>query len=95
MPLLTPLELDLALRDLPGWEVEGGQLRKIFEFDTYTKGLLFVVVLGFFADKKDHHPDILVTWRKVMVSFTTHSEGGITERDVAMAKICEELYKVP
>lgn len=95
MPLLTPTELDLALRDLSGWEVESVQLRKVFEFETYVKGLLFVLALGFFSEKKDHHPDILVTWKKVMVSFTTHSEGGITEKDVAMAKICEELYKVP
>jgi len=95
MPLLTPHELDLELKDLPGWEVESGQLRKVYEFDAYVNGLLFVLALGFFAEKKDHHPDLLVTWRKVLVSFTTHSEGGITEKDVAMAKLCEELYKSP
>ncbi|MCH8274674.1 MAG: 4a-hydroxytetrahydrobiopterin dehydratase [Armatimonadetes bacterium] len=85
MPKLTENELREALSQLDGWSVEGGQITKTYEFDSYALGLLFASGCGHLAEQRDHHPDLLITWRRVKVSLATHSEGGITEKDVGLA----------
>jgi len=90
MPKLTDAELAAALEELPGWKVEDGMLTKQFEFGAYLSGLEFATTVGQEAERRDHHPDMLVTWRKVKVLLSTHSEGGITEKDTGLAKFIEE-----
>lgn len=91
MPKLSAAELDSALASLPGWTVESGQLTKTFEFSTYAHGVLFANACAAHAETADHHPDLLISWRKVKVALSTHSERGITEKDVASAKAYESF----
>ncbi|MGV3662129.1 MAG: 4a-hydroxytetrahydrobiopterin dehydratase [Prosthecobacter sp.] len=85
--LLTPDVLQQALTTLPGWQVEvGGQeLVRTFEFKSYLDGIEFVKALGTAAEAMNHHPDMLVGWRKVTVRLSTHSAGGLTALDVELA----------
>lgn len=85
MPVLSEDELNAQLSQMHGWTVEYGQISKTYEFKSYTEGLVFAVACGRLAEKRDHHPDMLLTWRKVKCSLSTHSEGGITEKDIALA----------
>ena len=91
MPKLAPDELSSALQGLPGWSAEEGQISKTFEFHSYLEGLDFAMALGQEAEKRDHHPDMTVTWRKVKVALSTHSEGGVTEKDTSLAEFAEGL----
>ena len=91
MPKLTEAELAEALNMLPGWELQDGQISKTYEFGSYLSGVDFATSLANEAEERDHHPDILITWRKVKVSLSTHSEGGITEKDTELASFAESL----
>jgi 4a-hydroxytetrahydrobiopterin dehydratase len=91
MATLTHEDLTAALTGLPGWAVEDGMLAKVFPFDGYPRAVLFTVACAHVAERADHHPDLLLTWGRVRVSLSTHSEGGITAKDVAMAKEIESL----
>jgi 4a-hydroxytetrahydrobiopterin dehydratase len=69
------------LKLLPGWALEGEAIRRQFTFSGFADALAFVVRLGFDAEAADHHPDILVNYKRVTLIFTTHSEGGLTDKD--------------
>ncbi len=89
--LLTEEEVANALASLEGWSVEGCELVKTFRFHSYLAGIDFVRCLGQAAEAMNHHPDLLVGWRKVTMRATTHSAGGLTELDVALARAAERL----
>jgi 4a-hydroxytetrahydrobiopterin dehydratase len=91
MAVLSSSELASALGGLPGWEVRDGALRKSFEFADFAGALGYANQVGAAAEQADHHPDLLVTWGKVEVTWVSHSDGGITEKDVAMARRSDEL----
>jgi 4a-hydroxytetrahydrobiopterin dehydratase len=92
MPILEHDELTAALSDLPGWAVEEGMLVKAFTFDAgFIHGIRFVDAVADAAEAADHHPDIDIRWTTVTIRMVTHSEGGITEMDVALASACERL----
>jgi 4a-hydroxytetrahydrobiopterin dehydratase len=77
----------------PGWERVGESLSKTFSFDSYGAGIAFVVAVGFAAEKRDHHPDLHVGWRKVQVVWSTHDAGGITSLDTDLAEHSERLAR--
>ncbi len=79
------------MQGLDGWRVDENELRKQFEFGAYLDGLEFATALGQEAEKRDHHPDMTITWRKVLVSLSTHSEGGITSKDADLARFADSL----
>lgn len=89
MPLLTPDALETALRTLPGWDTDGHALARQFTFESFPDAIAFVTRLAFEAERADHHPDLLVTYRKVLVTWSTHSEGGVTEKDLAGARAAD------
>jgi 4a-hydroxytetrahydrobiopterin dehydratase len=91
MPKLNADELAVALGSLTGWSERDGAIHRTFEFDSYLDGLEFARALGQEAERRDHHPDMLITWRKVDVGLSTHSEGGITEKDVDLARFANSL----
>lgn len=76
-----------------GWALEDGALARMFAFDDYAAGIAFVVRVGFAAERRDHHPDLVVGWRKVRVAWSTHDRGGATELDVEMALLTDALQK--
>jgi 4a-hydroxytetrahydrobiopterin dehydratase len=73
------------LKALPGWELDGVEIRRKFTFGGFPDALAFVVRLGFDAEAADHHPDILVNFKRVTLTYSTHSEKGLTEKDFAGA----------
>jgi 4a-hydroxytetrahydrobiopterin dehydratase len=93
MAILTQAQIDAALAGLPGWVTEGSGIRKQFAFDGFPAAVAFVVRLGFDAEAADHHPDILINYRKVTLTWSTHSEGGITQKDIDGARAAETLAR--
>lgn len=89
---LTDSEIQERLTGLPGWAREGDTLVKTFALPTYLAGLAFASAVGTICEGLDHHPDLLITWKKVKVSLSTHDAGHkITETDVKAAKAVEAL----
>ena len=92
MPHLTTAELGQRLLALPGWTVRDGLLTKTFTVHSFAHGVLFVGAIGQFAEAASHHPDVdLHDYNQVTVSLVTHSEGGITDKDLALAAQIEAL----
>ena len=91
MGKLSENEINEALEALKDWQYRNNQIEKEFTFDTYMKGIDFVNWLAEKAEEQNHHPDLEVGWCKIKVAFTSHDSGGITERDVKMAKEAEAI----
>ncbi len=68
-----------------GWEREGDALTREFEFANFVGSVDFVTRITPIAEEMNHHPDLAISWNKVNVSLSTHSEGGITENDFKLA----------
>jgi 4a-hydroxytetrahydrobiopterin dehydratase len=89
MALLTRTHIDSALRDLPGWRLDHGALVKEFTFAGFPEAVAFVARLVPGSEAADHHPDLAINYRRVTVTFTTHSEGGVTDKDIAGARLAD------
>lgn len=83
---LSQEEIESRLDTLDGWEVDEGELTKVFEFESYLAGVDFARRCGELAEEMNHHPDLLIQWRKVTVSVVTHSAGGLTGLDFDFAE---------
>ena len=86
MAVLSDEQVDAALPDIPGWERAEGALRRAVKFPTFMDGIEAVRRVAERAEAADHHPDIDIRWRTVKFALVTHSAGGITENDLAMAR---------
>ncbi len=86
-------QINEALRTLSGWSFINDAIHKEYSFDTYMNGIDFVTRLALKAEEENHHPDLTVGWCKVGVTFTTHDSGGVTEKDIKMAKAVDSLIK--
>lgn len=86
MSLLPDGEVDARLRALPGWTREGRRIRRTFTFDGFKEAITFVNRVAELAERQDHHPDILVEYRKVTLTLTSHDAGGLTARDLRLAE---------
>lgn len=75
-----------------GWEREGDEIVRVYEFDDYLDGVDFAAAVGEVAEEAFHHPDIIIRYQKVEVRFTTHDAGGITEKDLRLAGLCNDEY---
>jgi 4a-hydroxytetrahydrobiopterin dehydratase len=89
MALLSSSELDSNLKTLDGWTREGNALRKQFTFAGFPEAVAFVQRLVPEAEAADHHPDITINYRRVTLSWSTHSEGGITMKDIDGARMAD------
>ncbi|MGX9670906.1 4a-hydroxytetrahydrobiopterin dehydratase [Mycobacterium sp. HM-7] len=83
MAVLTDEQVDAAAPE--GWERADGALRRSVKFPAFLDGIDAVRRVAIHAEAKDHHPDIDIRWRTVTFTLVTHSEGGITDKDVEMA----------
>src|SRR5271163_1835909 len=81
----------LAEHELTGWYLEDGWIRRKYTTDGWLTTLALVNAVGYLAEAAYHHPDLTVTWGKVWVKLKTHSAGGITDKDFALAKKIEEV----
>ena len=89
---LSRQEAEKFLKHLPGWSLQGDIIEKEFRFDSYLKGLDFAYDVGKIAETQDHHPDILIRWRRVKLSLSTHSVKGLSENDFIIAAKSELEY---
>jgi 4a-hydroxytetrahydrobiopterin dehydratase len=85
MAVLTDEQVDAALPELNGWERKDGALRRSVKFPEFLAGIEAVRRVAQRAEEKDHHPDIDIRWRTVTFALVTHSDGGITDKDFALA----------
>jgi 4a-hydroxytetrahydrobiopterin dehydratase len=91
MALLSDDEVQQRLGELDGWERKGDAIARQFELDDFQGSVDFINRLTPAAEEMNHHPDLEVSWNKVTVSLSTHSQGGITENDFKLAKAISEL----
>jgi 4a-hydroxytetrahydrobiopterin dehydratase len=92
MAVLSKEELAKDLERLSGWRAEGDAIVREFEFEGGFMGSVnFVNRLAEAAEAANHHPDLAISWNKVTVTLSTHSEGGVTEKDVALAAAADRL----
>ncbi|MFO7695198.1 MAG: 4a-hydroxytetrahydrobiopterin dehydratase [Vicinamibacterales bacterium] len=89
MSLLTREAIDTALRALPGWHFQQHAIVKEFTFAGFPEAVAFITRLVPGSEAADHHPDLAVSYRRVTVTFTTHSEGGVTAKDIAGARVAD------
>ena len=89
--LLTDIEVADRLKVMKGWKKDGKFIAKSFEFETFMQGIAFIEEVAVVAEKEEHHPDIHVRYTKVTLSIQTHSLGGISGRDFALAKAIEDM----
>lgn len=94
---LNPAEIAGRLAALPAWRLADGALERTYETDGWPTTLMLVNAIGFYAEAADHHPDLAVTWGKVVVRLWTHSAGGVTASDVELAQLIERtaLWRPP
>ncbi len=88
---LTTTEAQERLKKLTGWTLEGDAIRKQFTFAGFPEAVAFVNRLAPKAEAADHHPDILVNYKRVTLTYSTHSEGGLTAKDFDGAAIADKL----
>ena len=96
--MLRPMGvLDLAqvtelIQELQGWTLEGAAIRRTFAFADFPAALAFAVNVGVRAEAADHHPDITISYKKVTLTYSTHSEGGLTPKDFEGAKAADAAF---
>jgi 4a-hydroxytetrahydrobiopterin dehydratase len=91
MSKLSRAEAEQRLKDLKGWTLEGDAIKKQYTFKDFNEAIAFVNRLAPEAEKADHHPDILINYKRVTLTYSTHSEGGLTEKDFAGAATADRL----
>jgi 4a-hydroxytetrahydrobiopterin dehydratase len=91
MKLLSTEEIADRLRTLAGWTAEGKEIRKKFVHKDFARAMGFVSAVALLAEKANHHPDIDIRWNQVSLALSTHSDGGLTEKDFALAREIDAL----
>jgi 4a-hydroxytetrahydrobiopterin dehydratase len=91
MARLSREEIVHRLKDLKGWTLEGDAIRKPFTFGGFPEAVAFVDRLVPEAEAADHHPDILINYKRVTLTYSTHSEGGLTDKDFAGALMADRV----
>ncbi|HEY7633485.1 MAG TPA: 4a-hydroxytetrahydrobiopterin dehydratase [Thermoleophilaceae bacterium] len=85
MAALTDEDVQAKLSDVDGWAKSGDAIEKVFEFEDFSGSVDFVNQLTPVANAMNHHPDLAISWNKVTVTLSTHSEGGLTDADFELA----------
>jgi 4a-hydroxytetrahydrobiopterin dehydratase len=88
---LSRAEIEQQLRTINGWTLEGDAIRKQYTFADFPEAIAFVNRLAPEAEAVDHHPDILINYKRVTLTYSTHSEGGLTPKDFAGAATADRM----
>jgi 4a-hydroxytetrahydrobiopterin dehydratase len=88
---LDPQNLHTWLAGHPGWERTGEAIAKRFTFPDFASALAFVVRVGCFAEKRDHHPDVEIGWGRARLVWSTHDAGGVTQLDLDAAEASDKI----
>ena len=90
-PKFDDAQIAEKLRELPGWFLEDGWIRRVYKTDGWPTTLMLVNTIGYLAEAAYHHPDLAVTWGRITVKLSTHSAGGITGKDFELARQIEDV----
>jgi 4a-hydroxytetrahydrobiopterin dehydratase len=93
--MLNEQDIATHLATLDGWTREGNAIVKDFKFANYHETLAFVNAVAWIAHRSDHHPDLDVGYNRCRVAFSTHSAGGLTDKDFANAARIDALFFTP
>lgn len=91
MAKIPQQDVHARLQKLPGWTLAGEAITRQFTFSGFPDAVAFIVRLGFAAEAVDHHPDLVVNYKRVTVAYSTHSEGGLTDKDFAGAETATKI----
>lgn len=91
MATISEGEARRRLNSLPGWALEGSTILRQFTFGGFPEAVAFVIRLAFSAEAADHHPDILINYKRVTLTYSTHSAGGLTDKDFDAAAAASEI----
>ena len=86
MILLEQNKIRSRLAEIEGWEQEEREIRRTYKFRDFRQSIAFLVQVAILAEKANHHPDITINWNKVTLALSTHSAGGLTEKDFDLAR---------
>ncbi len=84
-------QIEAALVDHPDWSELNGQISRTFTFEDFVSSMAFVNKVAEYAERAQHHPDMLIRYNKVTLTVSTHDAGGITHKDFDLAKVTENL----
>ena len=88
---LSQADIDQQMKTLTGWTLQGDEIRKQFTFKDFVAAIAFVNRLAPVAEAADHHPDILINYKRVTLTYSTHSEGGLTAKDFTGAAAADAI----
>lgn len=88
---LPDKEVEAFIEGHPQWSWADNEITRTFEFRDFNESMGFVTRVALAAEKADHHPDIDIRWNKVTLTLSTHSEGGLTEKDLTLADEADDL----
>lgn len=88
---LSEAQIEVALESHPAWVELNGEIQRTFEFDNFLASMKFVNQVAEYAEREQHHPDILIRYNKVTLSVSTHDANGITQKDFDLAGACDRL----
>lgn len=88
---LSDIAIQRELGNLPGWSRRGDVITKTYQFRTFLSGIDFVVAVAKAAEAADHHPDLDIRYTKIIAALSTHSAGGITQKDLDLARQMDKL----
>jgi 4a-hydroxytetrahydrobiopterin dehydratase len=91
MALVSESEIEAFVESHPDWAKQGDAISRVYEFADFNESMGFVTRVALVAERSDHHPDIDIRWNKVTLTLSTHSEGGITPKDLDLADRCDAL----
>ena len=93
-PSLTPEQRDELGKEVPAWSVvDGTRIRREYRFKTYMDGAQWVPLVGAIADSEDHHPDLHLLYKKVVIELWTHTVHGLSENDYIVAAKFDQAYE--
>ena len=86
MELLTEDQIAAELAATPGWTRAGGEITRTVNRADFRDALLYLGAVAYLAERANHHPDVAIAWNKVTLTLSTHSAGGLTANDFALAR---------
>ncbi len=92
MAKLSSEAIKQELQSLSGWEFKDNAISKLFRFNDFLEGIEFVNRVARIAEAADHHPDIHINYTRLTFTCTTHSEAGVTDKDLKLARRIEEEF---
>jgi 4a-hydroxytetrahydrobiopterin dehydratase len=92
MAKLSQDEINDRIKTLAGWQLKDNAISKLYRFKEFMDGIRFINRVAELAEAADHHPDISINYTRITFTCTTHSDGGVTAKDFALAQQIEQAF---